>query len=1447
MKKNLLLLFAICLSALGITVQAATPTIYGSMIYDNGWGSIANPPYGIYSLPLEEGATLSQVKLGNEYNANGGGVMVDGKYYMVGYETSPEGAVMDITYRIFDTENNWALVRSVLQESITSIPTDLTYDPTTDRIYGCFYAEDGGFKFGYLNRMTGKPTILSDLSEQLVGLAANRNGEIYAIGISGTVYSVAIEGKSVYLDYIGETGLTVRFAQSATFDQETNKLYWAVCMYDTSKDNGIYEVNLSTGAVTRIVNLDDKDLTGLYIQKSFAKDAAPAAVNALTLNYPEGSLRGSIDFTLPSKTANGTTLSGQLTYNILIDEATTLTGTGTPGQAISHTHNFSSRNNHVFSVSVSNATGRGPIEVKYAYIGRDNPMPENVVMSKTTSGLSVSWTTPTVGINGGYIPTDQLNYKVVRQPEEVEVYSGTATSFSEEIDITELDIYWYDVTAYLGTQKGETASSNKLKLGEACSIPYSEDFTSQEAYSLYTILDSNRDLYIWNHGFEALVYEYNTDKDANDWAITPPLRLDPEYVYQLSFKTLVSIEGYTEKLRVAFGSQPSVEAMATEIVPEFSITWTDKQPSTAVVRPQSSDFGYIGFHAVSDADNYFLLLDDIKVEQLASVHAPDSATNLVVEPGHQGAMSAKIFWNYPAKTLDGKALNKIDKIEIYRGNNLVTSLPGLTPGMAFNYTDTEAVAGFNTYSIVAYNEYGAGLKSEKTVFVGEDLPVSATNIQAVDMGNGNVKLTWDAPTLGQNGGYIDVEKLTYRITNVDGKYGLTTEVTGVTSYDDNVGLKNDEQELAWYQITTVSTKGESETVNSPTIFVGDPYTLPYKESFARMNAEKGPWNMTTDGLSRWSTASYGSANPQDNDGGEIMFLPEGQGSKGWMISPKLSIEGAVNPTLTFWVWHNHHSHNKLSVVLRTEVGKEYTLTEIDQTQIEDEEKGWVKHTIELNNYRNNIGTGYFHIIFVAENIEVETTSVNTLFLDNILLRSYYEHDLEAGQLTANTSSVAVGEPIEFKVPVTNVGLNTVSGYQVELYRDGKLISSIAGKELAVNDTIEYTFNHTPNADATEVSKFVAKINYTADQKLDNNESSAVEVNVLPGLPFVDTLEGTENDDNSLILTWEAPTTATRAIATTETVTEDFESYTAFTIKAMGQWTLYDGDKLATGGIINYSTGDYYQYDNVEAPMAYQIFNPSEIGLSSRWSARSGNQVLATFLNARRQAKDDWIISPQVDGAQTITFWAKAPDCGDFGTAETIEVHYSTTTTDISAFTRIGNPISVASESWKEYSIELPEGTKHFAIRCTSNDQYVLYIDDITYRPAQNELTLQGYNIYCNGEKINSALVESTSYTVASAVDGESYQVTAVYNQGESIRSNAYVMGWAAIDDIEVQTAKVIALQGEVVIRDAQSLPVAVYTASGELRYTGKGDAVIALPRGFYLVRVGNQVVKVIVR
>lgn len=90
----------------------------------------------------------------------------------------------------------------------------------------------------------------------------------------------------------------------------------------------------------------------------------------------------------------------------------------------------------------------------------------------------------------------------------------------------------------------------------------------------------------------------------------------------------------------------------------------------------------------------------------------------------------------------------------------------------------------------------------------------------------------------------------------------------------------------------------------------------------------------------------------------------------------------------------------------------------------------------------------------------------------------------------------------------------------------------------------------------------------------------------------------------------------------------------------------------------------------------------------------------------------------------------------------------------------------------EYSVDLPEGAKYFAIRCVTTNQYMLKVDDITYLPvgAVSTLALTGYNVYRDGELV--ATTVEPSFADADAADGShKYVVTAVYNRGESMPSN----------------------------------------------------------------------------
>lgn len=104
----------------------------------------------------------------------------------------------------------------------------------------------------------------------------------------------------------------------------------------------------------------------------------------------------------------------------------------------------------------------------------------------------------------------------------------------------------------------------------------------------------------------------------------------------------------------------------------------------------------------------------------------------------------------------------------------------------------------------------------------------------------------------------------------------------------------------------------------------------------------------------------------------------------------------------------------------------------------------------------------------------------------------------------------------------------------------------------------------------------------------------------------------------------------------------------------------------------------------------------------------------------------------------------------------------------------------------EYTAELPEGARYFAIRSCAIGASMLMVDDVTYIPASANTRLEhiGYNVYRNGEKLNDTPVTDTTITDTLAQPGfHTYAVTALYNVGESRPAKADINVMSGIDGI----------------------------------------------------------------
>lgn len=420
-------------------------------------------------------------------------------------------------------------------------------------------------------------------------------------------------------------------------------------------------------------------------------------------------------------------------------------------------------------------------------------------------------------------------------------------------------------------------------------------------------------------------------------------------------------------------------------------------------------------------------------------------------------------------------------------------------------------------------------------------------------------------------------------------------------------------------------------------------------------------------------------------------------------------------------------------------------------------------------------TGYYtfaiHAISIADRW--------ALYVDNVAVTANIDNDL-AINLSAPTT-VKAGETVTATATVTNAGGNAAQNYIVAITQGNEaLLNETVAEELAAGATKTFTVEvPTTVFDAEKEINFVASVTYEADENENNNSAEATTTVEASSVNAPENLTAEGAEGGTIELNWTMPEVP-------EVYTEDFENtdtYPEFSLGgitttvhngAIGDWTLYDANGTAT-----------YGYNGVEVPnlgsaMAWIVFAPNSpnvsVNLMDSQAPHSGYQAMASYC-VTTGATDHWLISPELTGeAQTIGFWAR--ELTDQYGAETFEVLASSTDNASTSFTAVAS-LSSSTTDWAEYTADLPEGTKYFAIRHTSNDIFALFVDDITCKTANPPAGTQpdGFNIYLDGELIATIDDEFNTYTIEGVEPGDYVcSVTALYGDTESapVSANATV-------------------------------------------------------------------------
>lgn len=1164
--------------------------------------------------------------------------------------------------------------------------------------------------------------------------------------------------------------------------------------------------------------------------------SAPAAVEGLSVNFEGPSLTGTISFTLPTKTYGGSQLTGNVSYDIAITGSVVKSGQAPAGTVVTDTVSAPYDYITYFSVTAKNGSGSGPNASISQWVGYGEPKaPKNLKAEYQASDKSVklTWDAVTETMSGGYFnPEEDLTYVVVRFPErDTLTKSLRETTYIDHPSFKNNASVYYVVTPLNVRSLGYTAMSENIVAAGTFTVPYEEHFDDMSSFDTYNVVDVNGDWETWEYdpNRQCAAYHYS-DQKADDWLFTPDITMTKGRDYILKLKAKSSITDMKERLAIAFG-KGSDPASYTQMLLEPTLLPAEDSLITCKIKINDDGDYRVGFHALSDANCYYLYIDDITIEAGPSYNSPAKVQNLSVVPDNANPQVAKIEFDLPTHTINGSALTSISKVIALRGDSLeVDSALNLQPGQHVTLYDRNATHGQSDYTIVAFNEFGKGEKASASAYIGEDAPLEPTDIKLVDNQDGTLLISWTAPSaIGKHGGHVSVDKLRYNIYTADGYTtgDLVAEKIAETQYLIKNIETQGQQKVVYYGVSALTADdNESNVIKSTPVVVGKADVLPYIESFTNGHIDHELLWTEQKGLYTFNlTTTYAS----DNDKGSAYYYTDEAGEEGWLNTGKIAVKGARKLTLVF----DYYATPGMKLTLNPEISRNGGKTEALDTIYFDTlegNRGWRQAVYDISSFAD---ADYIIVKMHA----VANEAMAPVLFDNLRIFEGADNNLSISMKAPD--KLQVSKMGYFPVKVINHGSQVANNFTIRLLGNGEELSSKDVEVVNAYGAFTTQIEYTPQANSPKLLEVRAEVVYGDDSNEADNLSEAAEVSIEHNSYETVTLSG-NTTGNTVNLSWNKPET------NHETILDDFESYEPFTIDHFGEWTCYDGDGAQTYAF------DFAKFKHETEPMAFITFDPTRLGIDltnqDHLLAHSGNRYIVSFdaVAGAASHSDDWLISPELTGReQTISFFAKGIT-DDYG-QEKFEILYSDGTANLEDFHKLGDTYSCSSAEWNHYEIQLPAGSTRFAIHVVSSNCFGLMIDDVKFDVP---LLPVGYNVYRNNRLIATVGGNTNTYTDVAQKDGNyEYAVSVVYNRGESELSNAYSTT-TGIEELNSSKLKVETGYGFIDISNAEDKPVSVFTTDGRLVAKSEGQQQMRInvkSAGCYIVKVGLETTKVVVK
>lgn len=1362
--------------------------------------------------------------------ANQGGVYYDGIFYCCNGEES---------YGYFDSwifnyhqTNDWKLYAMYDPNNAGFVGDMVTLNPITKKAYGTYVTTAGEYDFELCEvdyeRLERK--FIAKAEHRYCAMCFDSHGRWLGINGLGDLYE--INTTTGVETYIGSTGLQSSsydgagfYFQAGCYDPATDTFFWG--RTDLDGKSAIYAVNPQTAEAQLYATLPNYTLINfMMVSESYDTDAAPGAVDNLMASTIGGGTEATISFTMPVKTIAGGSLSGQSDYQILVDGAVQLQKTATAGATINEQLVLTA-GAHRIDVVVANNTGIGLLATTSVFVGFDTPdilaIPE-LVVEKTKA--VISWEAA-VGEFGGNV--GDVTYTITRYPDNQVIATNlTATTFTDEtIPSGRLVKYYYGITPQNSAGTGREKRSNGQTGGSAFETPYYFKARTDVEEQDLSFVDSNKDKLTWEvsdywdfvrFSHKSFLTNSSSLQFSDDWLFLPAITLKAGIRYQLEFDEH-GTQGFStsEKLEIKIGTSMAPDKQIQTIATRYEIPKNEQMHRTFVFTVSADADYYIGFHVagVEYEPANDIQLRNISVVQSPADNAPAAVEKMQVAPGSQGAYSATVSFTVPSKTMTGGPISQVNSVRIYRNNVLVHTFGSTAASTPLVYTDNTLSAadnGINQYVVVATNDIGDGEIAYSDVFIGVDKPTTEGISGTISEQNGHLLFQWTpVSTVGAKEGYVDPNLVTYHLYETRGarNYALGS-VTGQTSFEYEFNYNEGEQRMMQFSLGTSNNAGylENSVANLGKHLVGEPYRIPFTESVAGGSASRYFFWDTTNSNNPLLTATDDSF---DEDGGCFQWSGGAANNYYSVNTGKIRINGASNPQAAF-AYKFTQALGSIGVSVMTPDQKVHELQTIQGNA--SAVNTWQIETVSLDNFLNED----YVILMIQMNSDRPSAIIK---LDDVNVIDMPNYNLSVSLNVAN--ELRAGAPADVNIIVRNLGERDMSDYTLTLYEDNReVFSKDVEDELSTLRSKSITASYVPNVfSAGQRVTLRAEVSHNRDRIVDDNQFETEIVILSSEVPQPENLKG-EEQAGSLVLTWNAPSNLD-AMAT-----EDFEgeSFTDFSTGGIyrggkegnlgGGWTVYDADNSPSNRIADVNL------DESDGRSSWIVFN-SQVNANSTVQPHSGEKFIVSF-DITGSACYDWLISPQMTGkAQTIRFFATEP--AGYDNHAKLQVLASSTDTSVGtgrypgydtttgSFTVIG-AYETTGNGWDEFSVQLPEGSKFFAIRNISPAQSGRYlcIDDISYSNGSGEVLR--YNIYADGLLVGFVSGTATTYTLIRQTNVR-YSVTAVYD-GNRESAPVYLDGGSSgISNIEVDAPRDIRIYDLYGRRINQPTRKGIYVINGK--------------------------------